>query len=159
MNILHRVRNMVGIGVTRLFYPKRALQEVQMDMRSGETRDELEHVMPYGFAHLPHTQSEGVAVFPGGDRGFGLVISVYDRRYRMKLEKAGEVALFDDLGQTVHLTRDGILIQSAQQLTIETPKTTITGDVDIKGECTIKGVKHSVHTHPESIGSNTGKPS
>ena len=46
--------------------------------------------------------------FFDGDRSHGIVFTIADRRYRLKPLKTGEVAIFDDLGQKVHLTRDGL---------------------------------------------------
>ena len=138
--MLPNLRNLIAIGVARLFYPDKPLQQVQVDIREGETRDGLEHVMPYGFAHLPLEGAEALSVFPGGDKGFGLVVSVYDRRYRFALDKPGEVALYDDLGQAVHLTRDGIIIKSDKLVTIDSPKVEMEGKINLNGVVKINGI-------------------
>jgi phage gp45-like len=41
-----------------------------------------------------------------------IVLVVGDRRYRLKNLQDGEVAIYDDLGQKVHLTRDGIRVDA-----------------------------------------------
>lgn len=47
-------------------------------------------------------------LFLAGLRSNGLVVRVADRRYAIALEY-GEVAIHDDLGQRIHLTRAGIV--------------------------------------------------
>ncbi|WP_431477838.1 phage baseplate assembly protein domain-containing protein [Massilia eburnea] len=58
-----------------------------------------------GFTSVPKPGAEGVVVFVGGNRDHGLVIAVEDRRFRLKGLASGEVAIYDDQGQKVHLTR------------------------------------------------------
>ncbi|MFV2291099.1 baseplate assembly protein, partial [Escherichia coli] len=47
---------------------------------------------------------------PAGDRSHGVVVVVADRRYRLKGLRRGEVALYDDQGQSVVLTRSGLVV-------------------------------------------------
>lgn len=155
--LLNKIRNLIGTGVVKLFYPDRELQEAQVKMQTGETRDELEHAMPYGFSHLPHTDSEAITLFPGGDRGFGIVINVHDRRYRFKLNQAGEVALYDDLGQSVHLTRNGIVLTSPQKITIDAPETHIPNTLTVGDDAVINGKSFNNHYH-ELSGNPTTEP-
>ena len=160
------IRNLIRTGILRLLYSKTELQELQIDMRSGETRDKLEHALMYGVAHYPHEGAEAITVFPDGDQGFGLVLSVYDRRYRLKLENPGEVALYDDQGQKLHLTREGIEIITSKKLTltakettltsdkvtIDSPNTLFTGLVEIPEDAIIGGKSFNNHFH--KLGSN-----
>ena len=150
---LNVLRNLIAIGITRLFYPERELQEVKVAIRDGEVRDGLVHVVPYGFAHLPHAGAEALSVFPGGDKGSGFVVSVYDRRYRLQLTETGEVALYDDIGQTVHLTRTGIVIRSEQKVTLDTPTVICTGDVEVSGISFLKHLHGGI-----AVGSGKTKP-
>lgn len=157
------IRNIIRTGILRLLYSKTELQELQIDMLSGETRDKLEQALLYGFAHRPHAGAEAVTVFPDGDQGFGLVLSVYDRRYRLKLEEDGEVAIYDDIDQKVHLTRDGIVLSSPRQVKIDTPTSTFTGNVLIEkklfvnDDANIAGKSFNTHYHQHGS-PNTSKP-
>jgi phage baseplate assembly protein V len=143
----HNLRNLINIGIARLFYPNKPLQQVQVDIRDGETRDGLEHAQPYGFAHFPHPGAETVNVFPGGDKGFGIVIAVHDRRYRMQLTATGDVAIYDHRGQSVHLSDAGVIVKSDKLVKVEAPKTeasgdiTLTGTVNLNGDVFINGIK------------------
>lgn len=152
--------DLIGTGIVRLFYPKRGLQEAQVEMEEGETRDELEHALPYGFAHLPRKGSEACVVFPNGDRSYGLVLSVYDREHRLKLNHEGDVAIYDDQGQVIHLTRSGIEITSSNPVTINAPETHINGALNVSGDANIGGKSFLNHTHGgvESGGASTHKP-
>ncbi len=68
----------------------------------------------YGFTSRPQEGAEVVYLVEGN-----LVIAIGsdDRRYRIAIE-SGEAAIYDDLGQKVHLTRDGIVIESPWPVTI-----------------------------------------
>ena len=89
------------------------LRTLQAEMRYQDVRDNIEHIEAYGLTSEPHVNSEGVALSLNGDPNHTVVIMVADRRYRMTGLKTGEVALYDDLGRSVYLTRDGIVINGA----------------------------------------------
>lgn len=88
---------------------QKKMRVLQCKFLAGETRDGLEHFEPYGYTSEPlkDGQPEALALFFDGDRSHGVVVCVADRRYRLKIEP-GEVAIYDDVGQKVHLKRDGI---------------------------------------------------
>jgi len=98
------------------------MQEVQLRGYCDEKQDGSEHFHPYGFSARvrsptqgstgANNKAEGVMVFVTGNRSHGLVIVVGDRRYRLNGLQEGEVALHDDQGHQVHLTRDGIVISA-----------------------------------------------
>jgi len=105
------------------------MQEVQLRGYFNETQDEVEHFHPYGFSarvRPPSQQgetqqkAEGVMVYVTGNRSHGLLIVVGDRRYRLNGLQEGEVALHDDQGHQVHLTRDGIVISAPNSKKIVT---------------------------------------
>ena len=50
--------------------------------------------------------------FVNGNRSHGVAFVTGDRRYRLYKLVDGEVALHDDLGHQVHLTRDGIVVSA-----------------------------------------------
>lgn len=95
------------------------MRELQVRLLADEIRDDMEHVEPYGFTSEPLKDGlpEAFSLFFDGDRSHGIVFCVADRRYRLKPLKAGEVAIYDDLGQKVHLTRSGIEIVTPKHLT------------------------------------------
>ena len=92
------------------------MRTVQVRLLADEVRDDLEHIEPYGYTSEPLTDAEAFVLFFDGDRSHGITFCVADRRYRLKNLKAGEVALYDDLGQKVHLSRDGIVVSTGKNL-------------------------------------------
>ena len=108
-------------GTVSVANGSKPMRELQINMLAGEVRDEVEHVEPYGFTSEPLSDGlpEAFALFFDGDRSHGIVFCVADRRYRLKPLKPGEVAIYDDLGQKVHLTRAGIEVVTPKNLTAD----------------------------------------
>lgn len=105
---MSRLSDFFARGVMTLADGAKKMRSVQVRLLADEVRDDLEHVEPYGFTSEPHPEAEAFALFFDGDRSHGIVFTIADRRYRLKSLKTGEVAIFDDLGQKVHLTRGGL---------------------------------------------------
>lgn len=84
------------------------VRRIMVDV-SAHRDDRTPFFQPYGLHSAPLEGATAVQVAVGGDAGSLITILVDDRRYSVTLE-AGEVALGDDLGQKVHLTRTGIVV-------------------------------------------------
>ena len=110
--LARRVSNLVARGVVSAVNAGLKGQAVQVKLLSGEMKDAVEHMEPYGYTANAHGGAECVSVFLDGDRSHGLVLVVADRRYRLQGLQSGEVAIYDDLQQKVHLTREGIVVWS-----------------------------------------------
>lgn len=169
-SLANRVRLTVGRGVIDHVGDGAKVQTMQVRFLAGEVRADMERFQQYGFTSVPLAGQEVIALFSGGDRSNGVVVAVGDRSYRMKGLKDGEVALYDDLGQSVHLTRDGIVIKGAGRpmLITDTPKLRIEADLEVTGEVkdradadgrTMEAMRETfnAHTHPEPDG-GTGTP-
>lgn len=137
-----RVRLMVGKGTLHLVDDAPQVQTVQATFLADETRDGVERPQNYGFTSVPLPGMQPIAVFVGGDRSQGIVIAMADRQYRLKGLRRGEVAIYDDQGQSVHLTREGIVVKGAglpvtitdtPKVRAETPMLECTGE--IKDRC------------------------
>ena len=126
--VADRVRLMVGRAIVRLVDDATKAQSVQIEMLEGETQDAVERYQDYGFTSVPHPGAEAVAVAVGGLRSHMVVIKVEDRRYRLTGLQAGEVAMFDDLGQMVKLGRDRIEIVSDNEVKVIAPKVIVESD-------------------------------
>ncbi|AXD33951.1 phage baseplate assembly protein V [Salmonella enterica subsp. enterica serovar Reading] len=107
------LRNLISRAVITAVDSARKCQSVGVKMIAGDQKQHVEHLEPYGFTSAAQNGAEGVALFPAGDRSHGVVVVVADRRYRLKGLKRGEVALYDDQGQSVVLTRSGIVVNGA----------------------------------------------
>lgn len=141
--LARRVNLMVARGVLSLVNDTAKMQGVQVKLLSGEVRD-MERFQNYGFTSQPHAGAEVAAVFIGGNRDHGLVLAVDDRRYRVKALAAGEVALFDDLGHTVTLTRAGIVISGGSHpiTIVNCPQVIVTGGDVLADGISLKNHKH-----------------
>lgn len=168
-----RVRGMIARAVLNLVNDATKLQALQVTLLADQVPDDVEHFQHYGFTSVPHAGAEGIALAIGGSTGNTVVINVDDRRYRLKALSDGEVALYDDLGHKVHLTRDGIVIDGAGQLVtmVNLTKLRVEADIDatgqIKDRCDAADsrtmaqmrVGHGGHTHTTgTVGNPTGTP-
>jgi phage baseplate assembly protein V len=105
-------------GVVKLVDAAMKLQSLQVETLADWTTDDVEHFEPYGFTAHPFGESEAVVVHIGADADHPVVLCVADRRYRLTSLAEGEVALYDDQGQVVHLKRTGIVIDTTGDVTI-----------------------------------------
>jgi phage gp45-like len=136
----------IADGVVRLFSAKAA---------GGETFAQREFVQHYGFASIPQ---DGAELFITARGNLVFCIASDDRRYRLALEQ-GEAALYDDLGQKVHLTRNGIVMKSDIKVIVDTPDLECTGNItaagnvsDSKGSMDEMRDTYNSHTQPVSGG-------
>lgn len=107
-----RVLSMISRGVVKLINDAAGRQELQLVALDAQTLDRIERFQEYGFTSHPHPDAEAVVLSLAGARDHSIVIAVEDRRYRLQGLAAGEVALYDDLDQKVHLKRNGIVTYS-----------------------------------------------
>jgi phage baseplate assembly protein V len=95
--------------------------------RSDETITDREYFQHYGYTSRPKAGAEIIIIREGGHF---VAVASDDRRYRISLEE-GEVALYDDLGQKVHLTRSGINVTSPLKITATAPNVDIVASVQV----------------------------
>lgn len=164
--LARRLRLMVGRAVVTAIADAGRVQSAQVKLLDGEVRDGVEILHQYGLSSIPPGQPEGLYFSVGGDRDHGVMICVADRQFRLKSIAPGEVALYDDLDQKIHLTRDGIVIDGGNlPITItNTPKVRMETDLlectgEIKDRCDADGktlesmrTVFDGHTHHENNG-------
>lgn len=170
--IARRLGNMLARGSVAAASGAGKMRTLQIRMMSDETKDNVEHFEPYGFTSEPIRGAEHVTAFFDGDRSHGVTIVVADRRYRLQGLKAGEMAIFDDQGQKVYLTRTGIVIdganlplviqnvptatvKAATKVRFETPLLEVTGQIKDLSDSTGKTMAamrstYNGHTHHEN---------
>lgn len=133
-----RLRLMVGRAVVTAINDGGKIQTAQVRLLDGEVRDGVEVLMQYGLHSNAPGKREGIYLSVGGDRDHGVLINVADRQFRMTSLAPGELALRDDLGQMVYLTREGIVIDGAglpilmtntPKVRMETLRLEVTGDI------------------------------
>lgn len=107
--VMRRVKALVSRIVSAIVNDLAGLQEIQYTAHVGEI-DSAERLQQYGFTSNPLAGAEGIVIELNADTPIILVID--DRRYRLKPLAPGEVAMYDDLGQYVKLSRNGIVVES-----------------------------------------------
>lgn len=127
-----------ALGVTRATLiaadDSKKMQELRVEMMHSEARVEVEHWQPYGFFSVPLPPKDGkeaevLLAHVGGSRSHAVAIATADRRHRPRNAKPGETGLFDDQGQQVFITRDGVRITGGPQkkpLTIAVGNSSVT---------------------------------
>ena len=151
---------MSGISVLRGFIKRVRVAGARVlldgEGLGGDVRDAL-LLQEYGFASVPHPDSEGVFLQMGPDAS--LTIATDDGRYRLQAMAEGEVALYTDEGDYVHLKRGGIEVHSAGTILIDG------GDVhlgDGAAEKLIRGNQfaslYNTHTHTDPVSGTTSIP-
>lgn len=110
---LNRIRLAIARALVGQVSDGGGLQTVQIGIQADVGRDQAERFQQYGMTSVPHPGAECVTLSVGGNTDHQVVINVDDRRYRVRDLRTGEVALYDDQGMSVHLTRDGIVIRGA----------------------------------------------
>lgn len=101
-----RMRNIVARGVISLVRDAHKWQSTQLELLDGEVLDDAERAQQYGFSSVPHAGAEAVVLFVGADRSHPVVLAVDDRRYRVQALKDGEVVIYTDEGDRIHLKRE-----------------------------------------------------
>ncbi len=155
--------NLLARAVVRGLNTATKCQMLQVEMAGGEGKSDIEHMEPYGFTAAPLMGAEAVAAYFDGDRSHGVVLVVADRRFRIKGLQSGEVAVYDDQGQSVTLTRAGIIVNGAGKTITFTnaPKARFEMDIEATGEikdkCDTSGLTMSAmrlayngHNHKEN---------
>ncbi|MFZ6687500.1 phage baseplate assembly protein V [Undibacterium sp. SXout11W] len=119
------------------------IQLIQADGLAGEQLQDNELMQHYGFTSAPLNGTKLIVLPIGGKTAHGIVIATEHTQYRLKALKKGEVALYDDQGQQIILTRSGIVIKGAglpiriqdtPSITTDTPLFHMTGNLQVDGD-------------------------
>lgn len=145
----NRVMLMVARGVLKLTNDKGGLQTAQISLLEDELRDKVERVQDYGFTSNPLEGAEAITIFVGGNRDHGLIIKVDDRRYRLKGLKGGEVAVYTDEGDFIHMKRGRnievkslhVVINAEEDYTVNTKKYAVNATESIDMTSAKTGIK------------------
>lgn len=172
-------RKLAGIrlafrGVVTLVKAAGAVQLVQLDGLSGEQLQDAEAFQHYGCTSNAPAGSMAIVLPLGGKTAHGIVIATEHGTFRLKNLASGEVALYDDQGQKIHITRNGIVVDgggkpvtvhNVSDLTVTNSgvvnvtaggKVTVTSaGIDLKGGGAVKGCvqgdclcAYTGHPHP-----------
>lgn len=158
-----KVLQSITRGVVQAINDSGGLQSLQVSLLADELHSEVDRVQNYGFTSNPLPGAEGVFLSVGGAREHGVVVVVDDRRFRLKPLASGEVAMYTDEGDKIHFKRGNIIeinsltqvhviaptltadcttitancttatVNATSSVTLNTPSTTCTGDLQVDG--------------------------
>lgn len=142
------------------------MQTLQLSLLADETLDGAEHWQPYGYTAVPHAGAEALVVSVGGHRAHSVVIACGDRRYRITGMEAGEVAIYTDEKDKIHLKRGRVIdiethtlnIKAATAVNFDTPQINTTGKIVSQGDQVAGGISQIEHIHDLPGGSQTLPP-
>jgi phage gp45-like len=121
------------------------MQQAQLRGFHNEQMGDIEHAHPYGFTARPkkptkangqtggsagasgatqgggqqQEKAEAFLIFVNGNRSHGVAVVVADRRYRPNNLQEGEVALHDDQGQQVYVSRDRVVVNTDKEVHVQ----------------------------------------
>ncbi|ENA1760928.1 phage baseplate assembly protein [Yersinia ruckeri] len=146
--------NMLVRAVVRRLDSSSKNQMLQIQMIADESKDNIEHLEPYGFTSAAHVGAEAFAAFPDGDRSHGVVLVVADRRYRIKGLESGEVAIYSDEGDSIILKRGNQIELNTRQFIVNAEEKTVfnTPLIEASGQIKAHGNVESAADVQDKIG-------
>ena len=161
--LYRKIMLMVGRAVLTTIKDTQGYQKLQISLLSGDVADGIDRLQNYGFTSVPKAGADAILVCVGGTHDNGIVIACDDKRYRLKGLENGEVAIYTDEGDKIHLKRGNNIEITTQTLKVN-GKLTVTGNIESAGE--IKGtevkagqIALTTHKHTSTApGSPTSPP-
>lgn len=114
--ILQKIKLIVGRAAVTSVTPPSGDQGYSVDvaMAANERRTGIPMIQHYGVASVPKSGSEIVVLFQGGSRDNGIAIASAGDPSKLPKLEPGEVAIYAESGQVVHLLADGsIMLKTA----------------------------------------------
>lgn len=158
-----KIMLMVGRAVLTTIKDSDGYQKLQISLLNGDIAGNVDRMQNYGFTSVPKAGADAILVSIGGSHDNGIVIACDDKRYRLKGLASGEVAIYTDEGDKIHLKR-GNNIEITTQILKVNGKLTVTGNIESFGEIVGMEVKAgeialTTHKHTSAApGSPTSPP-
>lgn len=138
--IKRRITGMVTRALVSGIVEDLQRQNVQVQIHSDESADNIERFQNYGMSSVPPTGSEAILAALGGNLGNLVALAVEDKKVRPKGE-IGDVFLYHLEGHQIRLTKDGkiiiratdVIFEAANSLTIISPETLVQGPLHVTG--------------------------
>jgi len=167
---------MIGRGRVKLVNDSGRAQTMQVQLNALETTDDkTPRIAEYGFSSNPPADSDAVLLYLNGDRTLGVVIGTNHQASRPTSLKPGESILFDNLGQRVFISKNGIVVEgiglpitinSTASVTLNCPQAHLTGDLLVDGNINSGGnvsdatgsmaqIRTTHTNHQHTVGSQT----
>lgn len=176
LEMMKKLRSLIRIGKIALVSPGKT-QSLQIETTKGETLDNVKFIEPYGFTVIPPNGSETVIVNVGANGGNPVALVVGGRLFRLQDLKQGEVALYTDEGDKIHLKRGHEIAVKATKFVIDADEIQMNGKVSISktldveenikskaeiadktGNMTAIRTVYNAHAHKDSANAPTTPP-
>lgn len=117
-----RALNMLATAVIKRIVDSFGRQNAQVEVTKGELIDDVPRMQDYGLTSNPPAEgTDSLIAFLGGSREQAVIIRMDNRSFRLKNLEAGEVALYDDIGNIFKLGRDSVEVTAVTKLTATAP--------------------------------------
>ena len=136
--ITRRLRNVLRLGVLLRSDDTGAVRLLQAQI-GDETLTDIAHIEPYGFTSRAKTKAALVLAALKGNPAHTVCLNTGGGTYRLTGLAEGEAALYDDLGNVVHLMRDKIRVNAVTALDATAPVFNFVGNVNITGDTSFTG--------------------
>lgn len=120
--LLNKIHSLFTRGRISSVNDAGGLQKVQVSGLHGELKDGVERLQEYGFTSCPKNDSEALMVSLSGNRDHSLIIKIDDSNYRLKGLSQGEVAIYTDEGDKIHLKRGNKIEVVTKEFSINSEK-------------------------------------
>lgn len=160
-SIARRVLMMIGVGRSTTASVEGATPAVQLALlgtknAGPEIKDGIPSMQLFGFASATLPGCDYAVGFLSGDRTKGVALASNDRRYRPSTLAPGESMMYDNAGNQVYLSAQGVKITGADSITLSAGGHEI---VISSAGVVIDGTTFGTHTHTsESPGVPTSAP-
>lgn len=147
--IRKRISLMIGHAIITAIDDTTKLQTLQLSALADEVLSTRDRFQEYGLSSRPHEGAEAIMVSLGGNRSNTVVIAVDDRRYRLQLDNAGDVALYSSGENYLVMRASGdIEAHAPGDLTA-----TVNGDASVVagGEARVEGDIARLHGNTKTI--------
>lgn len=151
--LARRVRMIVSRAALTLVNDALKVQGVQLTVLDGEVV-QVQRFQQYGYTSVPLPGAEAIVAAVGGVRSHLVALAVDDGRYRLTHLQAGEVALYDNAGNVIHLqngqvigitaqrainvTAPQVTVAASSQLAVNAPQASFSGNVSIAGTLAVQ---------------------
>ncbi|WP_238787808.1 phage baseplate assembly protein domain-containing protein [Vibrio furnissii] len=115
--LMARIKNITGTGTVI----GASTTQLQVRGAAGKTNDRIRRMHEYGFMSRPLPGAKSYSLFLGGVTARGFTVVVEDERYQMELAP-GDVAVLDDKGNLVHMTKSGLKVVACGDIDITAKK-------------------------------------
>lgn len=175
-----RIRLMATRGVVGRINDGSKMQGSQVQLLAGEFRN-AQRFQNFGFSSVPLPGAEGVFISLNGSRDQGVLVAVDDRRYRKGGLAGGESAMYNHLGDYIHIKADRsieivtqqevkvtakrLVINASEKVRMVTPLLEVTGEIKDLCDTALGRLMSAMrswmrlHTHKENDGgADTNQP-